>query len=252
MVIFSIILATLMYIFMIVMNTMANTLPLNGIATGAVSFKYPNLFQPSGITFSIWGIIYILLLIFIIIQFKSMKNLHDEDVKQLFITINLLFALTSVLNGLWLFAWHYDKMILSTIIMLFLLITLIFIVKKISFMPFLSRAAFSTYLGWITIATIANITITLVKIGVPSYRPIAVLTTVVVLLVGLAISLMWIIKEKDYIFGFVIIWAFIGIFLRHIRQENLPRLYPMIISVVAICFICLLVVNSIVLSKSIK
>lgn len=252
MVIFSIILATLMYIFMIVMNTMANTLPLNGIATGAVSFKYPNLFQPSGITFSIWGIIYILLLIFIIIQFKSMKNLHDEDVKQLFITINLLFALTSVLNGLWLFAWHYDKMILSTIIMLFLLITLIFIVKKISFMPFLSRAAFSTYLGWITIATIANITITLVKIGVPSYRPIPVLTTVVVLLVGLAISLIWIIKEKDYIFGFVIIWAFLGIFLRHIRQENLPRLYPMIISVVAICFICLLVVNSIVLSKSIK
>lgn len=252
MVIFSIILATLMYVFMIVMNAMANALPLNGIATGAVSFKYPNLFQPSGIIFSIWGVIYILLLVFLIIQFISIKNLQNEDAKQLFITINLLFALTSILNGLWLLAWHYDKMVISTIIMLFLLMTLIFVVKKISSMPFLSRAAFSVYLGWITIATIANITITFVKIGVPSYRPIAVLMTVVVLLIGLAISLVWIIKEKDYIFGFVIIWAFLGIFLRHIRQENLPRLYPMIISVVAICLVCLLVINSIVLSKSIK
>ncbi|MFA5764936.1 MAG: hypothetical protein WC929_02135, partial [Bacilli bacterium] len=64
MVLFSFSLALLMYIFMIVMNIFANALPLNGIATGAVSFKYPNLFQPAGITFSIWGLIYILLLIF--------------------------------------------------------------------------------------------------------------------------------------------------------------------------------------------
>lgn len=252
MVLFSFSLALLMYIFMIVMNIFANALPLNGIATGAVSFKYPNLFQPAGITFSIWGLIYILLLIFLILQFKNIKQIEDDDARQLFVFINLLFALTSLLNGLWLLAWHYDKMILSIVIMICLLITLLFIAKKTITQSFITHAAFSVYLGWITIATIANITIMLVKLGVPSYTTLAVIMTVVVLVVGLVISLFWIIKEKDYIYGFVIIWAFLGILLRQLKQENLVRMYPAIYITVIICIICLLVTNGIVLFKSIK
>lgn len=252
MTIVALILALLMYIFMIVMNALANTLPLNGINTGAVSFKYPNLFQPSGITFSIWGIIYLLLFVYLIYQFVNLKNPQDDQMKQIWIRINLLFALTSLLNGLWLFAWHYDQMILSTIIMIGLLITLIFIVKASASTSLITRAAFSVYLGWITIATIANITITLVKLGVPSFNTLAIVLTVAVLIVGATISLLWMIREKDYFFGFVIIWAYVGIAIRHLKAENIAQMVPAIYITVLISILCLIIANGVILFRSLQ
>lgn len=252
MTIVALILALLMYIFMIVMNALANTLPLNGINTGAVSFQYPNLFQPSGITFSIWGVIYLLLFIYLIYQFVNLKNPLDDQMKQIWIRINLLFALTSLLNGLWLFAWHYDQMILSTIIMIGLLITLIFVVKASASTSLITRAAFSVYLGWITIATIANITITLVKLRVPSFNTLAIVLTVAVLIVGATISLLWIIREKDYFFGFVIIWAYVGIAIRHLKAENITQMVPAIYITVLISILCLIIANGVILFRSLQ
>lgn len=250
--IFALILASVMYIFMIVMNTLANSLPLNGITTGAVSFKYPNLFQPAGITFSIWGLIYILLLVYLVYQFINFKNLQDNDTKQLSIRINLLFALTSLLNGLWLLSWHYDKMILSTVIMVGLLVALIFLVKISAATTLINRAPFSVYLGWITIATIANVAIMLVQAGVPSFDSNAISLTVGILLIGFGISVLWIVREKDFIFGFVIIWAYLGILIRHLKQENLSGLYSSIYITVIICLIFLIATNSYVIFKSLK
>jgi hypothetical protein len=244
------ILASIMYVFMIIMNTLANTLPLNGISTGAVSFKYPNLFQPSGITFSIWGIIYLLLFVYLIIQFINLKNTQNNNLEQLYIRINLFFALSSLLNILWLIAWHYDKIILSTFIMIILLVVLILLAKTAQPADLLTRVSFSVYLGWITVATIANVTITLVQLGIPNFTQLAVFLTIVVLIIGLIISFLWILKQRDVAYGLVIMWAYLGIFIRHLNKENLNQAYPSIYLTVGVGIVLLLIVNILTLIKN--
>ena len=91
---------------MILMNYLANALPLGGKTTGQLSDQYPNLFTPAGITFSIWGVIYLLLLGFVFLQFR-------ESHKNLSASIGWLFAIGCVLNALWIVAWHYEQLPLS-------------------------------------------------------------------------------------------------------------------------------------------
>lgn len=241
--ILSLIIALVMYIFMIVMNTLANTIPINNINTGEVSFKYPNLFQPTGLTFSIWGIIYLLLFIYLIFQFVNFANISTSEHKDLFIIINLVFAFSSLLNGLWILAWHYDKILLSTIIMIFLFISLAIISKIIPATDLLSKAAFSVYFGWITIATIANVTILLVKLGIPNFEISSVIVTNVILFVGLVLASLWIFSEKDIIYSLVIIWAYFGIFLRHFRSFELNRAYPSIYISALVAILIIIVVD---------
>ena len=242
--------AFMLYIVMIVVNGLANTLPLNGITTGDVSFKYPNLFQPSGITFSIWGIIYLLLFSYLVIQAINMNQSKTEEVKKTYTRTNQLFSISSILNMIWLFTWHYDYMFISTMIILMLLITLILLVKTIPSNLRFIKAIFSVYLGWITVASIANITILLVKLGLQNEGIVAVILTVLVLIITTTIALLWIVREKDYIFGFVIIWAYLGILIRHLTQENLERMYPAIVTSVIILMICLIFTNTRVLNKT--
>jgi tryptophan-rich sensory protein len=237
------ILASFMYVFMIVINGLANTLPLNGISTGAVSFQYPNLFQPSGITFSIWGIIYLLMFFYLITQFVNYRNKQHNNHNQLYTRINLFFSASSLLNILWLIAWHYDKIMLSTVIMIVLLVVLILLAKITQKTDMLTRMTFSVYLGWITVATIANITIMLVQIGMPNFTSLAVTLTVIILIIGLIISYLWISREKDIAFGIVIIWAYLGIFIRHLNQENLTQRYLIIYITVGVGIIFLILVN---------
>jgi tryptophan-rich sensory protein len=224
----ALIIATLCYIGMITVNVLANSLPINNINTGDVSYKYPNLFQPTGLTFSIWGLIYTLLAIFLIYQFVNMNNSIDDQTKALFLKINIFFSFSSLLNMGWLFAWHYDRMILSTMIIIALLAVLLILAKMVQSESLVTRASFSVYASWISVATIANITITLVKLGVPSDTLFAVYMTIFIIFVGLIFSVLWIIREKDIIYGLVIIWAYLGILLRHLSQTELKGAYPII------------------------
>lgn len=235
--------ATIMYVLMMIINGLANSIPLNGITTGAVSYKYPNLFQPSGITFSIWGVIYGMLLVYLIYQYTLIgKNISNET-RQLYDKINLIFALTSILNGAWLFAWHYDQMIISTFIIALLLISLIILTRLSVSLDHITKSAFSIYLGWITIATIANITIALVKYGMPGFNQSATLLTVLILFIGLMISILWVVRYKDFAFGAVIIWAYLGIVIRHMSKNELDFKYPLVYISTIICLVIIIAVN---------
>jgi hypothetical protein len=231
---------------MIVVNVLANSLPINNINTGDVSYKYPNLFQPAGLTFSIWGIIYTLLFIYIVSQFIQLGKNLNSDIESLYMKINIIFGISSLLNIGWLFAWHYDKMILSTVIMIGLLVSLIFLAKLTKNESLLNQSSFSVYLAWITIATIANITIMLVKLGVPNENNFAVVITSVILIVGVIISYLWISREKDFMYGLVINWAYLGILIRHISQSELNKAYPIIYITTIICLLAISTITLIV------
>lgn len=215
----------LLFIGMLVMNTLANSLPLNGQTTGGVSYQYPNLFQPAGLTFSIWGVIYLLLGALVVSQFMSWKT----DVTTLdypITTILWLFSITSLFNIGWLVLWHYDQIALSTVVMVLLLATLLVILYLAKDAPLLLRASFSVYAGWISIATVANFTILFVKLGAEPFTEKAVVYTIIMLIISALLGIFYMVNKKNIFYGAVFVWAYVGIFIRFLKQEGLPQSFP--------------------------
>ena len=226
---------TVSYIFMIAVNGLANYLPLNGQNTGEISDSYPNLFAPAGFTFAIWGLIYLLLGGFVLYQWKRSSDFSMQQNKHLLNKIRSPFIWTSLFNAIWLFCWHYEYIALSTVFMIGLLGTLIYIVRsmkdlKLSFIENIClKLPFSVYFGWITIATVANITITLVKWNWNGFGLTDQFWTIGILLIALAIASATIYLYRDLAYGLVIIWAYWGIASKHMMSSGWDNQYPMIL-----------------------
>lgn len=224
------------YVAMVAVNYLAVTLPIGGRDTGAISDSYPNLFAPAGYTFSIWGLIYTLLALYTVYQFTR-KN---DDLTS---RVNRLFIPNALLNAAWIFAWHYDIIWLSLVIMVGLLFTLIKIAdivnaKKLSAKDsFFVRLPFSVYFGWITVATIANIIVFLVSIGWGSFGLSEVFWTVCVLLAGAAIGSWRALKDKNIAYALVLVWAYGGILAKHISLAGFAGRYGAIMTTAVVCML---------------
>ena len=226
------------YGWMMVANVLANALPLYGVTTGQVSDRYFNLFAPIGLTFSIWGLIYLLLFLYIVTVVSTVYSPLNQRKRD---SVNLLFALSSFANGLWIFAWHRYSIFLSVLLMLIILGCLAAISILIKHEKGLIKATFGIYFGWITVATIANITIFLVSIR--GYTNVAMnLQTVLILFIGLLIASLTIYRQKDLYYGSVIVWAYLGIYLKHINHNAFDRGYPSIIQATLISIVVLILV----------
>ena len=190
------------------MNYLANSLPINGKTTGQLSDSYPNLFVPSGITFSIWGVIYLLVAAYCVIQFLPAS-------KEISIKIGWLFILSCVFNGLWIVAWHYQKLPLSLLIMIGLLGSLILINLQLKDLPMgVLKATFGVYLGWICIATIANITAVLVDYGWGGIGISQQAWTIIMIAAGTLIVSLTVMRIDNPFIGLSVVWAFTGIIIK--------------------------------------
>jgi len=141
-------------------NILASTLPLNGQNTGEISDRFQVYFVPAGYVFAIWGIIYLGWIAFTIFQLRSPQK-ENSRLRRL----GYLFAISNLANAAWLFCWHYNQFGLSVLIMLTLLGLLIASYLRLD----VNRTSvtrteywsvdvlFSVYLGWITVATVANV-----------------------------------------------------------------------------------------------
>ena len=198
----------LFFVVMVVMNYLANALPLNGKTTGELSDAFPNLFVPAGITFSIWGIIYLMLLLFCIVQFTTTSEI-------LVARVGWLFSASCLLNALWIVTWHYGKVPLSVVVMLGLLATLFFINFHLQDVPSgIIKAAFGIYLGWICIATIANITALLVDVNWDGFGIPAEIWTIIMIAAGMIIAAMAMVRLNNPFIGLSVVWAFAGIVVK--------------------------------------
>lgn len=124
------VLTLITFILMVVVNALANILPINGIGTGAVSDSYPNLFAPAGITFAIWGLIYLLLAGYSFYQLGK-HNKTGEVSNELLNKIGVVFSVSSIANTIWIFTWHYRIIALSMVLMIIILVCLAIIVSAI-------------------------------------------------------------------------------------------------------------------------
>ena len=227
------------YIAMVAVNALANILPINGIGTGAVSDSYANLFAPAGLTFSIWGLIYILLAAFTIYLLSVNKD--SQMGKSLLNKVGVIFGISSVVNILWIFTWHYRLISFSMVLMVIILICLVNIVGEIRTKQLsvkekiLVKLPFSIYFGWITIATIANATTLLVSLGWNRFGISEVVWTIAILIVGAVIGILAILRNKDYPYGLVILWAYAGILIKHLSKGGFAGMYPQIVITVIVC-----------------
>lgn len=232
---------------MIAANALANILPINQLNTGQISAFYPNYFVPAGFTFSIWGIIYLLLINYAI-SYTYFTVLSDKfpKVAAYLSVINKWFWVTCFLNASWILAWHYLWIWTSVLIMLLFLSTLIYIFIKgkekesalSKTQSFLLYTPFLVYLGWISVATIANITALLVKIdwNGSGISPVTWSLLMMITATILAIYFIWVEKTASY--SFVIMWALWGI--RAARADDAPFLSQAALVGLVLLFILLI------------
>ncbi len=206
----------------LVINGLANALPLNGQTTGEISDRFEVYFVPAGYVFSIWGVIYVGLLAFAIYQLLPAQRKNPRLQR-----IGYLPALGGLANSLWIFLWHYERFPLTLLAMLGLLAVRIttYLLLGIGHTRFSTAESWclavptSIYLGWITVATIANITAVLAYLNWDGWGIPPEIWAVIMLIAGLAIASAVSITRGDIAYMLVIVWAFAGIAVKH---ANIP------------------------------
>ncbi|MFX1558324.1 MAG: hypothetical protein ACFFC9_13810, partial [Promethearchaeota archaeon] len=182
----------------------------------------PNLFVPAGLTFSIWGAIYFFLALFSIYQMRDIFKSEKVEMP-FFDKIGILFIISSLANISWIFLWQYLFVPWSLLAMIVLLIMLILIYTRLNIgktkfsttEKLTVQIPFSIYLGWITVATIANVTAVLVDtLGVPSFGTAAEIWTILVIVVAVAITYIILFLRRDVSYSLVIVWALLGIYIK--------------------------------------
>jgi hypothetical protein len=247
-------LAAVTFILMVVVNALANILPINGIGTGAVSDSYPNLFAPAGITFAIWGVIYLLLAAYTVFQlglFKKNRSMSDALMNK----IGVVFSVSSIANTVWIFSWHYRIIALSMVLMLLILVCLAIIVSAIrkemlnTKEKIFVKLPFSIYFGWITVATIANLTTLLVSVGWNGFGLSQAVWAVAIIAIGAIIGIITILRNKDYPYGLVILWAYAGIVIKHVSSTGFNNMYPAVLITTIAAMVLVVVAEVIAITK---
>jgi hypothetical protein len=203
----------------LLVNYLANKLPLNGVTTADISNKYYNEFAPAGITFAIWGVIYSLLIATLIWQIK-LEGIAIEK-------LNKWWLINSIFNIAWLFSWHFEWLILSLILMIGILYSLVQnnkiesteLPQNLS-LEWLPKSAFGVYLGWICIATIANVTTLMVSLNFNKLGLTDTFWTGTVIGIGSITAAMLVVRYKNIYIGLAVIWALIGIVIRQNQLHN--------------------------------
>jgi benzodiazapine receptor len=237
----------LAFILTIIVNSLAGSSTLiGGKVTAEISDANFTLITPAGYTFSIWGIIYVLLGIFVIYQVlpsQKGKDFHNK--------IGWLFVLSSIINITWLFLWQFEYLVFSVVLIFMLLGSLAAIYLRLdvgkSKVELREKIAvhlpFSTYFGWITIASIANVATTLVSLDWDGFGINPETWASLIITIALLLSLIVVLTRKDVAYVLVIVWAFIGISAAQTANQNIVTLAQISAVVVLLGLIGTIVIN---------
>lgn len=202
----------------LVVNTLANSLPLNGLTTGEISDRFQVYFVPAGYVFSIWGVIYLGLIAFAIFQALPAQRENPR-----LRATGWWIALGGLANSAWIFLWHYEQFPLTVIAMLVLLATLILTylglgigrTKVSTAETWAVRVPFSIYLGWITVATVANVTSLLDYWNWNGFGIAPEVWMGIMLFAVLVIATLMAFSRRDVAYALVLLWALAGIGVKH-------------------------------------
>jgi len=233
----------------VIINILSNVIPIGGKYTSELSDNIPNLFVPIGLTFSIWGVIYILIIIFSLYLARDFFK-KEKTTKSYLEKISYFFILSCLANILWIFLWHYEHVLLSLLAMVLLFASLLAIYLKLNIgierlstkEKLFINVPISVYIGWITVATIANVTAVLVTINWDGFGLSEQIWTIFVIIVATLITILIIITRKDYAYCVVIIWALFGIYLKRITDDPIYGVETQIAYTAAVGIIIILII----------
>ena len=203
-------------------NILASALPLNGQNTGEISDRFPVYFVPAGYVFAIWSVIFIGWIAFAVYQFLPAQKESPR-----FRNLGYLFAISGLFNAAWLVCWHYNFFGLSVLVMLTLLALLIASYLKLN----VGRTPVSTaekwsvdvplsvYLGWISVATVANISSWLYLVNWNGFGIAPQAWAVIMIAVASLLGVLMTVTRRDSGYVFVLAWSFAGIAL---KQADVP------------------------------
>jgi tryptophan-rich sensory protein len=203
----------LAFVLTVLINGLAgSTTILGGVNTAQVSDSNPTFITPAGYVFAIWGVIYILLFAYIIYQ--ALPSQRGKDFQE---KVGWFFALSCLFNIAWILVWQYGYVAFSVLPMLGLLGSLIMIYQRLNIgkvsvgrgQLLTVHLPFSVYLGWITVATIADISAALVSHGQSNLIIGAVNWSVLVIVVALLITGIVLWTRRDVAYAAVLVWALV-------------------------------------------
>lgn len=212
-----IVLVILATVGVIAVNGLANALPINGVTTGEVSDFFEIYFQPAGYVFSIWGLIYLGLAAYTVYQALPAQHANRRLQR-----IAPWYLLSSAANALWIVLWHYGYFPATLAVMLVLLGSLIAVYlglraggeRPSTAERWFVWLPFSIYLGWISVATIANASVVLDYLGWRGEPLGPEVWTALMLAAATLIGLLMVLRERESAFPLVLVWAFVGIAVR--------------------------------------
>lgn len=223
----------------IIINFLANYLPFNNISTGEVSAAYENPFTPAGFTFSIWGVIYLLLFIFIIYQFKAKKGEEKN------FSTGPYFIIAATANCSWLYLWHQQLLPAAMIVILIMALSLFQIFKRVekieqfSVLDYISlKLPFSFYTAWLSVASLANFMALLVYFKNDWPKNFLTVAAALCILTALFIAIKILDIYQNIPFALVIIWALSGIISANTgeQSQNMLIIITASISIIIIIF----------------
>jgi translocator protein len=199
-------------------NILANALPLNGLNTGEISDRFDIYFVPAGYVFSIWFVIYVGLIAYAVFQALPVQKENPR-----LAAIAWPFVLSCIGNIAWLFFWHYEQFALTLPAMLVILLSLIVAYLRLGIGKsqvstgerWAVRIPFSIYLGWITVATIANATQLLFYLKWDGWGIAETTWAVIMLVAATLVGGVMSYTRRDIAYNLVLVWAFIGIAIKH-------------------------------------
>lgn len=231
----------LAFILTILVNVLAgSTNFIGGKNTAQVSDSYPTLITPAGYVFSIWGFIYILLGVYVVYQLFAGPRIESFQRR-----IGWFFVLSCVFNIIWLFLWQFEYLTLSVILMFLLLATLIIVYLRLDIGK--SKAStterivfhlpFSVYLGWISIASIANVATTLVSLKWDGFGIDSMIWAALIVIVVLLITLIMLVKKNDVAYALVVVWALLGISVKQSDNQTVVLLTELCAVIIVIALV---------------
>jgi hypothetical protein len=207
----------------IALNYYSNTHPFAGQTMGMVSAKYPTLLTPAGYAFSIWGLIFLALTIYAVWQLlpaQRLISLPDALAKPL--------TLASIATGVWVVLFAYELILPSVGVMLLILGCLIVAYGRArrrifaDAAPVLAGVPLSLYLGWISVASVINITIGLRQLGWQTAEGASVTLTLGLIVLVVALGLIMSRVFRDMVFPLVVAWALVAVWV--VRLREIPEL----------------------------
>lgn len=241
----------LAFIGVVTVNALANILPVNGYNTGQVSAFYENLFVPAGFTFSIWGVIYLLLFAFSIFQLVSAFKDRYGEVNQ---KIGLMYLISSIANITWIYLWHHLQIGTSLFVMLVILSSLFLIYYRLRIgvekqsraVKWFVHVPFSIYLGWISVATVANVSAFLVDAEWGGFGINPAIWAIIMVAVATALGGFVLLSRNDPFYALVIVWALFGIWANRFSEE------PSANSLTGFVGLCLLFLLALIITRLAK